>query len=64
MVSGAMIWVGIGLVLTILIKRWHLGVWDIDSDQGPPSPSLGAVLLLLLGVILVGWGSIRILADY
>ena len=62
--STLMIWIGVVLVLLILVSRWRLGVWDIDAEKGPPSPSIWSMVILILGLVLVGWGSILLLRDY
>ena len=59
-----MIWTGILLVLSVLVARWRLGVWDIESEDGPPSPSIWIYLSVLSGLVLVCWGAYRMVMEY
>ncbi len=62
--STLMIWIGIALVLLVLVQRWRLGAWEIDTDKGPPKPATWTLFAMCLGLVLVGWGSYLLLQDY
>ena len=61
--AGALtLWIGVGLVLLVMVRRWRLGVWDIEAEGGPPSPGVWDLVLVLAGLVLTGWGAFMLLA--
>lgn len=63
-IATGMIWAGVVLVLSVLILRWRLGVWDIESESGPPSPSSWHYVTVVVGLVLVGWGAYQLIAAF
>ena len=60
--ANLLLWGGVALVLTLLIRRWRLGVWDIEAED-PPSPPGSYYVALLLSLILTGAGVTLLLLD-
>lgn len=62
--STWVLWGGIVLVLIVVVARWRLGVWDIESEEGPPVPSLWSLLAVILGLAMVGWASYQMIQNF
>ena len=63
LINNLLIWGGVILVLGLLVVRWHMGVWDIEADDAPPTPTGWSLLLLVLGVLLVITGAYRMVME-